>query len=259
LKERWVVPSIPVNLAILALVGQLATPAESRTVLAAAQATDSAWSPRRLFNAGLVAEETGNLTEACQFMMAARLTMRRGFTDDLYAKGALLRLLKIVAGRDEDAATAAAFQVARAARSSALDPMVKMLVRRLDRTDDLASVTGTILSVRLDKRTRHLMIELEPDHGTARIIDVGPRLGSFTAGHRVRALLRRVDGRARAGWRLVALSAERAEGWELMRVRGLEGAPVPSHGGPLGRQGHAGPNVSDAPPLAAPPPATDRP
>lgn len=222
------------TVALAALVGQIAAVDDSRLVFAAAQAGGAEWSARRLFNAGLIAEEGGSLFEACQFYLAARLTAGEGFADGLYAKGAGLRLLGILSVRDEDAATAAALQVSDGGRFSELEPVAKMLLHRLEGADGVEVGSATILSVRFNKRTNRVLLELESDGGSARIVDAGANIAPFSAGHRVRAMVRRIRGTASAGWRLVALSAEHAPGWQVLRVRGLTGEPVPAHGALLG-------------------------
>ena len=203
----------------------------SRLVMAAPVKGGAEWSPRRLFNAGLEAEERGNLVHATQLYMAARLATRTVFADDLYARGSGLRLLRVLAGRDSDAAVAAAILVAGSARASDLAPLVRSLVRRLHNEPRLEALSGTILSMRYHRRTGRVLVELEDEMSkVVRIVDAEGPVGPFSAGHRVRAVVRRMYGDAEAGWRVVALAAGDADGWQLLRVRGLPGEPVRGSG-----------------------------
>jgi hypothetical protein len=178
-----------------------------------------------LFNAGLAAEEEGNLARACQLYMAARLATRTAFADGLYARGAGLRLLRVLAGRDEDAATAAAILVANAARVSDLEPLARLLLKRLDgEASEIEQWIGTILSVRYSPGSGHVSVELSADEaGEMRVVESEAPIGPFSAGDRVRVLMRRVSGRAAFAWRVVAVAGEQADGWQLMRVRALPG------------------------------------
>ena len=89
-----------------------AQPVGAPRLLFAAPLTEHApRSPRQLFNAALSAEEQSNVTKACQLYLAARLAPRAAFADELYARGAAIRLVRLLAERDEDAAAAAALMV----------------------------------------------------------------------------------------------------------------------------------------------------
>jgi hypothetical protein len=65
-------------------------------------------SPRRLFNAALRAEEKGDLLAATQLLLAARLAPRRALADTIYARGAGLRLVRLLAPRPRCSSTTAA-------------------------------------------------------------------------------------------------------------------------------------------------------
>src|SRR5262249_17872838 len=128
---------------------------------------DPEWPPRRLFNAALSAEEQGNKTLAVQLYMSARLAARDSLADELYARGAGLRLVRILAGYDDDAAAAAAMLVTKEAGPKAttdLAPLIRTLMRRFERTDDkeLTYLTGVISAIRF-KPTGVAMIELKLD------------------------------------------------------------------------------------------------
>src|SRR5262245_33086245 len=81
---------------------------DEKIVRAAPLRQDNEWPPRRLFNAGLDAEQHGNLTLAVQLYMSARLAVRTSIADELYVRGAALRLVRILSGYDDDAAAAVA-------------------------------------------------------------------------------------------------------------------------------------------------------
>lgn len=230
-------PSGFVVLGALVLLTTQVDPAAAgpRLVVAAPLTAGPEWSPRRLFNAGLSAEESGNLVEACQLYMAARLARRAAFADDLYARGAGLRLLRMLATRDEDAAAAAALFVERSTRDSDLRPLVRVLQRRVDEAHELELVSGTIMSVRFKKSTGTVFIELESEAGEARILASDGPIGPFSAGHEVKVLLRKVHGKAAASWQVVGMAAAGADGWQLLRVDGLPGRPVASSGELLGK------------------------
>lgn len=194
-------------------------------------------SPRRLFNSGLVEEEQGNVTRAVQFYLSARLSIRRSFADELYARGAGYRLVRILAGYDDDAAAAAAMLVSDEAESPAtsdLAPLVRTLLRRLDDDGtgaDLEVALGVIASVRYKPRTRQTVIEIMAEEENERrlVLAEGP-VGPFSAGDPVRILVRRDRSRAYAGWRLVAVGHAEADGWQLLSVSGLPGQAGDEYG-----------------------------
>jgi hypothetical protein len=199
---------------------------------------DPEWAPRRLFNAALNAEEQGNVTLAVQLYMSARLANRDSIADELYARGAGLRLVRILAGYDDDAAAAAAMLVTKEAGARAttdLAPLIRSLMRRFDRSDDkeLNYITGTIASIRV-KPAGTALIELRLDdavkEGEKRIVVAEGPVGPFSAGDPVRVLARREVMRALTQWRLVAMSHAKADGWQILAVNGLPGEPGPAYG-----------------------------
>lgn len=217
---------------VLALAAVAAEPETSapRLVSAAPTRAGEEWSPRRLFNAGLRAEERGDLTLACQLYMAARLAPRLAFADELYARGAALRKLRLLAGRDDDAAAAAATLIGDSGDAGDLAPLLRTLLRRLDPgvREPLEVVNGQIISVRFHRPTGQVLVELEVDGGDRRVLEADGTVGPFSAGHRVAVVMRRIRGKAAVGWRLVAMGAEHADGWQILRVRGLPGPGMES-------------------------------
>lgn len=193
-------------------------------------------SPRRLFNTGLAQEEQGNVTKAVQFYLSARLSVRHSFADELYARGAGYRLVRILAGYDDDAAAAAAMLVSDEADSpvtSDLAPLVRTLLRRLDDEGagpDLESARGVIVSVRYKPRTEQTVIEVMEDEEERRLVLAEGPVGPFSAGDPVRILVRRDRHRAFAGWRLVAIGHAKADGWQLLSVSGLPGQAGAEYG-----------------------------
>jgi hypothetical protein len=229
--------------ALLALLPATASAAEApaRLVFAAPPRAGEEWPPRRLFNAGLEAEERGNLVMACQLYLAARLSGRAALADELYARGAALRLVRILLGYDDDAAVAAALLAAPATEGSDLAPVVKGLIRRLERGSEkneksLELLSGILLSVRFQRSSGQVFLELEPDNGERRIIVAESPVGPFSAGQRVKMLIQKLRGNANAGWRLLALAGDHADGWQIIRVRGLPGSPTPADGELLGER-----------------------
>jgi hypothetical protein len=224
-------------LALAPAAAQAAEPA-ARLVFAAPPRAGEEWPPRRLFNSGLEAEERGNLVMACQLYLASRLATRASLADELYARGAALRLVRILLGYDDDAAVAAALLAAPAAEGSDLAPVVRGLVRRLERGAErnLELLSGTLLSVRFQRSSGQVFLELDPDGGERRIIAAESPVGPFSAGQRVKMLIQRLRGNANAGWRLLALAGDHADGWQIIRVRGLPGSPAPADGELLGER-----------------------
>jgi hypothetical protein len=212
------------------------TAAASEELLRAAPLRgDPEWSPRRLFNAGLAAEDNGNKTLAVQLYMSARLAARGGIADDLYARGAGLRLVRVLAGYDDDAAAAAAYLVQREAGVRAttdLAPLIRTLLRRFDR-DELALLTGTIMSVRVQKTTGHALVALHTEDGERRVVYAEGFVGPFSAGDPVRVLVKKENSRSAASYRLVAMSHAKADGWQILGVSGLPGEAGPAYGAPL--------------------------
>ncbi len=199
---------------------------------------DAEWPPRRLFNAALDAEERGNLTLAVQLYMSARLAARDSIADELYARGAGLRLVRILAGFDDDAAAAAAMLVTKEAEArptTDLAPLIRTLMRRFERTDDkeLTYLTGKIASIRV-KPSGLAYIELDLDdavtEGEKRTIVAEAAVGPFSAGDPVRVLARKEGMRTLTRWRLVAMSHVKADGWQILAVNGLPGAAGPAYG-----------------------------
>lgn len=232
---RWPLVALA---SMVAITAPLLARAEPQVVRAAPIRGDDPWSPRRLFNAGLAEEERGNLTRAVQFLMAARLSDRHSVADELYAKGAGLRLLRLLASHDDDAAAAAAVLVrADGAQASDLAPLVRTLLRRLDQPGrpELEVVKGHISSVRYDRRAQSTSVEVETDGDERRLFLADGPVGPFSAGDPVRLLVRRERTRASAGWRVVAMGHAKADGWQLLAVSGLPGEPGPEYGALLFR------------------------
>jgi hypothetical protein len=211
---------------------------DKQLVRAAPLRGDPDWSPRRLFNAALSAEEQGNRTLAVQLYMSARLAARDSIADELYARGAGLRLVRILAGYDDDAAAAAAMLVTKEAGPRAttdLAPLIRTLMRRFERSDDreLTYLTGTIGAIRV-KSSGEAYIELHLDdavkEGEKRTIVAEGPVGPFSAGDPVRVLAKRDVIRALTRWRLVAMAHARADGWQILSVSGLPGEPGPAYG-----------------------------
>jgi hypothetical protein len=221
--------------ALLALSSAVADAAPDRQLIRAASVTgNESWSPRRLFNAGLDEEEQGDPVAAVRLYLSARLSQRQSFADQLYARGAGLRLVRVLATVDEDAAIAAALLVTAEADGSTTDlaPLIRTLLRRLDTSSDLMVVRGVIAAVRYHKKLAVSVLELEPEAGDdRRLIIAEGTVGPFTAGDEVKLLVRRDPSRALAAWRMVAMGRGNADGWQLISVVGLpaEAGPSASH------------------------------
>lgn len=223
---------MPFALAVATAVAALApSPARSDEpvgrFMVAASTRSEEQSPRRLFNQGLRAEESGNLALACQLFMAARLAARDSVADALYARGAALRLVRVLAGRDDDAASAAAVLIEDGGESSDLAPLVRSLLRRVH--GDRAAVellSATLVSTRWTRATDSVLLELELDDGERRVVEADAPVSPLSAGLRIRALVRKTSGRAASSWRLVAMGREHADGWQLIRVTDLPGTPI---------------------------------
>jgi hypothetical protein len=179
-------------------------------------------SPRRLFNTGLKEEEEGNLTRAVQFYLSARLSLRQSFADELYARGAGYRLVRILAGYDDDAAAAAAMLVTAedTSLSSDLAPLIRTLLRRM--MEDLESKTGIISSIRFRARDNQTVIEIEEGEERHLVLADGS-VGPFSAGDEVRILMRRDRKAAYAGWRMIAIGPADTDSWQMLSVSGLPG------------------------------------
>lgn len=206
----------------------------------AAPASGSAtWSPRRLFNAGLGAEEKGDPLTAVRLYLAARLADRHSFADELYAKGAGLRLIRVLAGYDDDAATAVALLVEDEVErpSTDLAPLIRTLVRRLDPEEgrELELVHGRVDALRFRDADGAAVVEIGLADGTRRTIAAHGPIGPFSAGDEVRALVRRDRHGEWNEWRLVSMAFSKKDGWGLLAVEGLADRAVPhaEHRAPL--------------------------
>ncbi|MFO0726773.1 MAG: hypothetical protein U1E65_23500 [Myxococcota bacterium] len=229
--------AILIALALSAVAGPSSADESSRLVFAAPTRAGEEWSARRLFNAALRSEERGNLLAACQLFMASRLAPRSSFADVLYARGAALRLVRLLAGRDDDAALAAAMLIEDKGETSDLGPLIRTLMRRLEsERSEVELMTGTLLSLRYNPRTERVTIEVEVDGGDRKIIEADGAVAPFSAGNRVTALVRRVSGRASAGLHLIGLSKEGHDGWTMLRIHGLPGDPFEKEGSLIGRR-----------------------
>lgn len=198
-------------------------------------------SPRRLFNAALRAEEKGDLLAATQLLLAARLAPRRALADTIYARGAGLRLVRLLAPRDEDAALAAALLVDDGGASSDLAPLIRALMRRLDdaREAPVKVWSGVLTQLRYEARLDRVYAELELDGGARHLFEADGPIGPFSAGHRVTVMVhesRSVRGASRIA--LVAMKSDRLDGWQLLRVRRLPGKGVEPDVGALAPRGH---------------------
>jgi hypothetical protein len=206
--------------------------AERQLVRAAPVAGHESWSPRRLFNAALAGEQRGDLMGAVQLYLSARLSRRESFADQLYARGAGLRLVRVLAGVDDDAATAAALMVsAEAERGSPTDlaPLIRSLLHRLENAGELEVLKGTIAAVRFHKRLGCSIVEVEDEHTEERrVILAEGTIGPFSAGDLVRMLVKKDQTRALASWRMVAVGPAEADGWQVVSVQGLAAAQPPT-------------------------------
>lgn len=174
-------------------------------------------SPRRLFNKGLAAEERGDNLDAVASYMAARLAHRTSFADTLYARGAGLRLIRLLAGRDDDAAAAVASVLADSGGSrpgTDLSPLVRSLLARVEH--ELQPVEGVLQSVQLLKAggTRLVIVEAG---GELQTVDATAPVGPFSPGDKVRLLMRPREG---AQATLVVLGRAGEGGWRLMTLAG---------------------------------------
>jgi hypothetical protein len=211
---------LPLPVAVLLA---FASPAQAKPTLvrAAPLRGGELQSPRRLFNIGLREEDQGNFTRAVQYYLSARLSSRNSFADELYARGAGYRLVRILAEYDDDAAAAAAMLVSSdEPHSSDLAPLIRTLLRRL--MEDLESKKGVIASVRYRARDNQTVIEMEDGDDRALILTDGA-VGPFSAGDHVRILVRRDRKQALAGWRLVAIGPAGTDSWQMLAVSGLPG------------------------------------
>ena len=99
-----------------------------------------------------------------------------------------------------------------------------MLQRRIGSDGVLEMRSGTITSMRYRKASGVVHIELDGDDGEKRIISSDAPVSPFTAGQQVRVLLRRMHGKAAAGWRVIAMAHSDASSWEIIRVSRLSTA-----------------------------------
>jgi hypothetical protein len=220
------------GLALLLLLAS--APAAGRPQLVRAESVrgPAVLSPRRLFNTGLIEEEQGNLLKAVQFYMSARLSLRSSFADELYARGASYRLVRILAGYDDDAAAAAAVSISThpdAQVPSDLAPLIRSLLRRIDddeKDGDLETASGVIESLRFRDVSRQTVIELAVGD-ERRLVMADGSIGPFSAGDSVRVLARRDRSRALASWRLIAIGPAEADGWQLLAVANLRDGSEP--------------------------------
>jgi len=214
--------------AIGALVASLVASAPSGTdapaLVHAAPTEGRAASPRRLFNMGLAAEEQGDGLAAVARYMAARAVPRTSFADSLYARGAGLRLIRLLAGRDDDAAAAVATALAQddgPGPGTELSPLVRSLLAHVER--DLLSVQGILVSVRLDAQGGTDLVVVDAG-GVAHSVHAIAPVHPFTAGDSVRFLARRV-GQAAA--HLVAMARSEVLAWRLLEVQTSELVKMP--------------------------------
>lgn len=177
-------------------------------------------SPRRLFNLGLADEEASRPTDAVARYLAARGVPRSSFADALYARGAGLRLLRLLAGRDDDAAAAVAFALARdgdAKPGEELSPLVRSLLARVDR--DLLAIEGLVVGMRITKNGEAEVEVADAEGRRHRVLAPAP-VRPFTAGDEVRVVARAHPDAPTAPARLVAMGAKAAAAWALLAVRG---------------------------------------
>ncbi len=185
-------------------------------------ASPTTLSPRRLFNKGLAAEEEGDILGAVASYMAARLAPRTSFADTLYARGAGLRMIRVLAGRDDDAAAAVASVLASnggARPGTDLSPLVRSLLARADQ--ELRSVKGVLLSVHLLKEGGTRLVIAEED-GARHVVRAAAPVGPFSPGDPVRLLVRPQIEREAT---LVVLGRQGERGWRLMTLSWLTHRP----------------------------------
>ena len=196
---------------------------EAPALVRAAEAAPVAQSPRRLFNLGLGAEERGDGTHAVARYLAAGLVPRSSFADALYARGAALRLVRLLAGRDDDAAAAVACLVATddgLRPGTDLSPLLRSLLARVEQ--DLILAEGILSSVRLDAAGGAILEVLDGSGGVLTIHAPAP-VAPFSAGDGVRVLARQ---RAGGPVELLALGQAEVGAWRRLAVRGLGRAGV---------------------------------
>lgn len=229
-------------LSVAALATALPARAEDEKIIRAAPLRqDSDWPPRRLFNAGLDAEQHGNITFAVQLYMSARLAVRASVADDLYARGAALRLVRILAGYDDDAAAAVASLIREEAgerTTTDLAPLLRSLIRHIERgadKEEMVFMLGTIASIRVPQGATHALIELRLDNeGERRIIAAEGPVGPFSAGDPVRVVVKKDNTRAASSWKLIGMAHAKADGWQILAIAGLPGEPGPAYGALIG-------------------------
>jgi hypothetical protein len=210
---------LPVALAlVIASTPGAALGPETPALVRAADAPTHAPSPRRLFNLGLGAEEVGDGGGAVARYMAAGLVPRSSFADALYARGAALRLIRFLAGRDDDAAAAVATLLSgddEVRPGTELSPLLRSLLVRVEQ--ELVLSEGILSSVRLDPHGGAIL-EILDGSGGARVVHAPAPVAPFSAGDGVRFLARQGAGGATE---LVALGAVDTGAWRLLAVRGL--------------------------------------
>lgn len=218
--------TVPLLVLVATLGGSAEAVAKPALVRAAPAAGTATWSPRRLFNAGLAAEERHDPQAAIELYLAARLSARSAFADELYAKGAGLRLVRVLSRFDEDAATAVALHVADEARGQGttdLAPLIRTLVRRVmgKRRTDLELVRGRIDAIRYREADGAAVVDIGLPSGAKRVVAAHGPVGPFSAGDNVRVLIRRERHGSWAEWRLISMSYKKQDGWKLIAVEGL--------------------------------------
>jgi hypothetical protein len=172
--------------------------------------------------------------------MSARLAVRVSVADELYARGAALRLVRILSAHDDDAAAAVAALIKEEATdrtTTDLAPLIRSLLRRFEKESrDLSFMTGTIASVRVPSGSSYALIELNLDggEGERRIIAAEGPVGPFSAGDPVRVLVRKDNTRASSSWKLIGMAHAKADGWQILAISNLPGEPGPAYGALIG-------------------------
>lgn len=211
-------------LTLVVLCGADADERPTELVRAAAPTSGRVPSPRRLFNSGLAAEEQGQGPQAVARYLQARMVPRTSFADALYARGAGLRLLRLLAGRDDDAATAIAALLARDGEpepGSELSPLMRSLLARVG--ERLEVWTGVVTAVTLDRAGGAWLTLRRPDGDARKVWSPAP-VSPFSAGDPARVVARRRGD----DYVLVALGRPETRTWGLLAVRGLERATLPT-------------------------------
>ncbi len=175
-------------------------------------------SPRQLFNQGLGHEERGERTEAIRAYLAAGLGSKSSFADELYAQGAGLRLVRLLAGEDDDAALAVAIGLAgEVDQEEPASPLLRSLLSRLNlERARWQHGKASIASVRYRTEDNLSLIELRKEGGKRQVVLAKGRISPFTAGDQIRVVLRKESKKALAGWRLVAMGYQSEPAWRLL-------------------------------------------